>query len=225
MRLSTLSSLLLGSSSIVFARVPPTVDNQEPIKSTSYFLDDPDFPSHFEFENPETNCKYVSQPWIYNAFNSVSEDMEAVFKYAHPDLHVRIMGHHPFAGYYHNPKMAFVNSLWRLNNCLKDAKVDAKLWAIHGGCDQAWSVQEFYFNATTNKGQPWELTSLWVSRWDEDGLIREVRTWVDAGQIMRTLWDNEIWFNSSDRVHHYDFIPGPGGLPPIANKTELGGEL
>lgn len=43
-----------------------------------------------------------------------------------------------------------------------------------------------------NIGLPWELTSLWVSRWDENKLLREVRTYVDAGQIMRTLWDNEI---------------------------------
>jgi hypothetical protein len=146
MLVSIISSLLLVGSSGVYAGIRTT--SQKPIiessstasshsSSSSFLSDDPDYPSHFDFENPETNCKYVSQPWIYRTFNSVSDDMEGIFRYAHPDLHVRIMGHHPFAGYYHNPKMAFVNSLWRLNNCLQDAKVDAKLWAIHGGCDQA----------------------------------------------------------------------------------------
>lgn len=70
-----------------------------------------------------------------------------------------------------------------------------------------------------NIGLPWELTSLWVSRWDENKLLREVRTYVDAGQIMRTLWDNEIWWNSSDRVTHYDVMAGPGGLPPGINAS------
>ena len=60
---------------------------------------------------------------------------------------------------------------------------------------------------------------MWVSRWDENKLLREVRTYVDAGQIMRTLWDNEIWWNSSDRVTHYDIMPGPGGLPPGINAS------
>ncbi|RDW56973.1 hypothetical protein BP5796_13040 [Coleophoma crateriformis] len=179
----------------------------------------------FDFENPETNCKYVSQPWIFDVFQNIATDMEGVFKYAADDITFRIMGHHPFAGHYDNAMVAYANSLWRLNNCLQDRKVDAKIWGIHGGCDQAWTVMEFYFNATTNRGDFWELTSLWVARWGEDKKLHEVRTYVDAGQIIKTLMDNEIYFNSSDRVYHSDFVPGPAGLPPWMNKTGLAKEV
>ena len=68
-----------------------------------------------------------------------------------------------------------------------------------------------------------DLPYPWVSRWDDDRIIQEVRTYVDAGQIIRTLWDNEIYMNSSDRVTHRDFVPGPGGLPDIINSTQVSG--
>nr|A0A348HAX8.1 RecName: Full=Dimerizing cyclase phiC; AltName: Full=Phomoidride biosynthesis cluster protein C; Flags: Precursor [fungal sp. ATCC 74256]BBG28500.1 putative hypothetical protein [fungal sp. ATCC 74256] len=181
--------------------------------------DPPPYEFPLKFDNPRTDCKYVSQPWIADIFKNIANDFADVFKYVAPDVTFRIMGHHPFAGAYSNPKIAYINSLHRLNNCLKDNEVDSKLWAIHGGCDSEWTIMELYFNATTKRGLPWELTSLWVSRWDEDKLLREVRTYVDAGQIMRTLWDNEIWWNSSDRVTHYDIMPGPGGLPPGINAS------
>lgn len=47
--------------------------------------------SDFDFENPETNCKYVSQPWIYDIFQNIATDMENVFKFAGPDITFRIM--------------------------------------------------------------------------------------------------------------------------------------
>ena len=106
----------------------------------------------FEFENPETTCKYPSQPYIYDTFSNIATNTSIIFEHINPKAHFTVMGHHPFAGSYHDVRLVFSNSLWRLYNCLQDLKVDAKVVAIHGGCDQKWSVQEFSFNATTNKG-------------------------------------------------------------------------
>jgi hypothetical protein len=68
---------------------------------------------NFEFENPRTDCKYASQPFIYEMFNGVREDMSKLLGRAAPNIHLQIRGHHPFAGHYYDPRIAFVNSLWR----------------------------------------------------------------------------------------------------------------
>lgn len=210
----TQSLALLGSCTLAAAAAA-----QVPLGNEHPKPEPPPYEKPLQLDNPSLDCKYAPQPWVASIFKNIAEDFEGVFKYVADDVTFRIMGHHPFAGAYADPKIAYINSLHRLNNCLRDNEVDSKLWAIHGGCNSPWLTMELYFNATTNKGLPWELTSLWVARWDENRLLKEVRTYVDAGQIMRTLWDNEIWFNSSDRVTHYDVLPGPGGLPPGLNAS------
>lgn len=42
----------------------------------------------------------------------------------------------------------------------------------------------------------------------------EVRTYVDADDVSRMLFDNEIWSNSSTFTEHDDLMPGPAGMPP-----------
>ena len=107
----------------------------------------------FVFENPRTDCKFASQPYIYELFSEIAGHTSVVFEQLAPDAHFTVMGHHPFAGSYHDVRMVYSNSLWRLYNCLQDRAVDAYVTAIHGGCDDRWAVMEFHFNATTNRGE------------------------------------------------------------------------
>ena len=143
----TQSLIPLGACALASASSSqhPLYEHREP--------EPPPYEKPLQFDNPSTDCKYVSQPWIASIFKNIANDFADVFKYVHPDVTFRIMGHHPFAGAYDNPKIAYINSLHRLNNCLKDNEVDSKLWAIHGGCDSEWTIMELYFNATTKRGK------------------------------------------------------------------------
>lgn len=148
MRITRSIVILFGGCALAAA------SSQQPLRSSDKHPkpEPPPYEKPLQFDNPRTDCKYVSQPWITSIFKNIATDFSEVFKYVAPDVTFRIMGHHPFAGVYDNPKIAYINSLHRLNNCLKDNEVDSKLWAIHGGCDSEWTVMELYFNATTNRG-------------------------------------------------------------------------
>ena len=108
--------------------------------------------SDFDFENPRTDCKYASQPFIFSLFSTFQEDTADLLAHINPEGDLRIMGHHPFAGRYTTLYDLYVNALWRLVNCLEDNAMGAQVIAIHGGCDSDWSVQEFHFNGTMKTG-------------------------------------------------------------------------
>lgn len=125
-------------------------------KPTASFDKDVSSAEHdgFYFENPETDCKYVSQPYIYKAFKTLETDLTRLFTLIHRDVDFTIVGHHPGAGKYHDLMHFFVNALRRVSitgSEHNDAfKVIPK--AIHGGCDQEWSVAEINFQGITNSG-------------------------------------------------------------------------
>ena len=110
----------------------------------------------FFFENPEVDCKYASQPYIYKSLLTLETDFPGTFfRVVHKDAHVQVIGHHPLAGIYHDALHFFVNALRRLALTISEHQdvFHVKLIGIHGGCNEEWSVQEIGFRATTNSGK------------------------------------------------------------------------
>ena len=110
----------------------------------------------FFFENPETDCKYASQPYIYKSHLTLETDFPGtLFKVMHKDAHVQVVGHHPLAGIYHDTMHFFVNALRRLAVTQSEHQdlFRVKLIGIHGGCNEEWSVQEIQFFSRTNTGK------------------------------------------------------------------------
>lgn len=108
----------------------------------------------FYFENPETDCKYVSQPFIYKAFKTLEVDMSRLFTLIHRDVHFTIVGSHPGAGIYHDLMHFYVNALRRVAIVGSEHgdKFRVIPKGIHGGCNQEWSVQEMNFQGLSNSG-------------------------------------------------------------------------
>ncbi|KAL2002552.1 hypothetical protein VTN02DRAFT_6501 [Thermoascus thermophilus] len=170
----------------------------------------------FYFENPSTKCTYASQPYIYKVFSNIDRNVENLFGLIHPNATFTVVGHHPLAGRYHDLRHFYINALYRIYNCARlnyPELYKGTLQYIHAGCDERWSVQELLFEGKANNGLEYRLTNVWVTRWD-DGKMVEVRTYVDADDVSRMLFDNEIWSNSSTSTEHDDFMPGPAGMPP-----------
>jgi hypothetical protein len=58
-----------------------------------------------------------------------------------------------------------------------------------------------------------------VTRWDEEKKqMVEIRTYIDAMKVTQLIHESENWWNGSRHVHHYEWMPGPSGMP---NLTEL----
>lgn len=108
----------------------------------------------FYFENPSLDCKYVSQPFIYQAFKTLETDMSRLFTLIYKDVHFTIVGHHPGAGVYHDLMHFYVNALRRVAIVGSEHgdKFRVIPKAIHGGCNQEWSVQEMNFQGLSNSG-------------------------------------------------------------------------
>jgi hypothetical protein len=109
----------------------------------------------FFFENPETDCRYVSQPFIYKQFKTLETDGSVLFSMIHRDVHFTIVGSHPGAGVYHDLMHFYVNALRRVAIVAGEVHPEAfRVYpkAIHGGCNTEWSVQEMNFQGISNAG-------------------------------------------------------------------------
>ena len=108
----------------------------------------------FFFENPETDCKYVSQPYIYKAFKTLETDLSRLFTLINKDVHFTIVGHHPGAGVYHDLMHFYVNALRRVSITASEHPDAFRVnpMGIHGGCNEEWSVQEMNFKGRANSG-------------------------------------------------------------------------
>lgn len=119
----------------------------------------------FRFENPSTDCKYVSQMYIYDVFKVLEKDMGKLFTYVHKDVDFHVMGHHPVAGHYHDLLHFYVNALRRVSVCFSEhaEKFEVHPQAIHGGCNSRWSVQEIQFKGLLNTGTKRLLVLIYLS--------------------------------------------------------------
>lgn len=109
----------------------------------------------FKFENPSTDCKYVSQMHIWDSFKDLEKDMNKLFTLIHKNVSFTVVGHHPIAGHYNDLLHFYVNALRRVSVMFYDHadKFEIHPQAIHGGCNQRWSVQEVNFKGMMNSGK------------------------------------------------------------------------
>lgn len=114
----------------------------------------------FHFENPSTDCKYVTQMHIWDSFKDLEKDMNKLFTLIHKDVNFTVVGHHPIAGHYNDLLHFYVNALRRVSVLFLDHADKFRIHpqAIHGGCNQRWSVQEVNFQGVMNSGK-WRIMS------------------------------------------------------------------
>ncbi|KKK21250.1 hypothetical protein P175DRAFT_0554049 [Aspergillus ochraceoroseus IBT 24754] len=170
----------------------------------------------FKFDNPSTDCEYVTQMYIYDTFKVLEKDMTKLFTYIHKDVDFHVMGHHPIAGHYHDLMHFYVNALRRVAMCFSEhaERFEVHPQAIHGGCNSKWSVQEVLFKGLMNSGDAFEVVNVWVTRWHHGQMV-EIRTFVDQGRITEALHKNELWWNATSNRENLQYMPGPAGMPDL----------
>ncbi|OKL57228.1 hypothetical protein UA08_07380 [Talaromyces atroroseus] len=171
----------------------------------------------FQFENPSLDCEYASQPYIWDSFKDLEKDMSKLFTVIHKNVSFTINGHHPVSGHYHDLMHFYVNALRRVSVCLSEHQDKFRILpqAIHGGCNNPWSVQEVRFLGQMNSGDIFDVINVWVTRWHKGQMV-EIRTFTDSAPVIEVLQKNEIWWNSSTWTDHTQFIPGPSGMPDLS---------
>lgn len=109
----------------------------------------------FYFENPSTDCIFVTQMYIWDSFKDLEKDTSKLFKLVHKDGNFTVIGNHPIAGHYKDLLHFYVNALRRLGVLFMDHadKFEVHPRAIHGGCNQRWSTQEIQFKGVMDSGE------------------------------------------------------------------------
>ncbi|GFF51840.1 protein RDR1 [Aspergillus lentulus] len=178
----------------------------------------------FKFENPSTDCKYVSQMHIWDSFKDLEKDMNKLFTLIHKNVSFTVVGHHPIAGHYNDLLHFYVNALRRVSVLFLDHadKFEIHPQAIHGGCNERWSVQEVNFRGVMNSGDDFDIVNVWVTRWDRGQMV-EIRTYIDSARIMEALHKNEIWWNGTTFRDNIHYMPGPAGMPDLKKLEDLMG--
>lgn len=72
-------------------------------------------------------------------------------------------------------------------------------------------------------GDQFDIVNVWVTRWDHNKQMVEIRTYIDAPRITEALHKNEIWWNGTSERDNLQYMPGPAGMPNLEELEDLMG--
>lgn len=112
---------------------------------------------------------------------------DAFFAHVAPDVQWTVMGTHPLAGVYHSVREFRAATFARLDRVLREGVLLRVSGVLAVG---EWAVVELEALSTALDGQPFANRYCWVCRF-ADGLVVEVRAYLDSALVARLLADNE----------------------------------
>ncbi|PYH93094.1 hypothetical protein BO71DRAFT_328468 [Aspergillus ellipticus CBS 707.79] len=115
----------------------------------------------------------------------------AFFSYVADNVHWTVTDTHPTSGEFNNKRDLQKDALSRISNCLDSDGLVLRVINIAGGGTQPWAVAELESNGITKKGDKFDNKYAWVFRWNEEGVIEELRAYMDSALVERTIRENE----------------------------------
>lgn len=236
MKASFLAISALGLTSHAMARSNPGVEGiKQELGERDVINGDVEGWNGHYYGWDDEDCEYASVKRIEQVwYNLADSDWGGFFKNFHGELNWTIMHTQPLAGQYPNISSFIVNGVVRLLDCF-EGNANFSLVNIVGGCNNPWSVQETlvegvakngqYANSKghegeTNQPQTGRIIDeivVWATKWDKNGKIEKVRSYVDSYITTMVIHENEIWSNSSWRDVKTGYIAGPYGMPNLTN--------
>lgn len=104
------------------------------------------------------------------------------------DVRWTVLGTHPLAGTYLTKKTFVEATFDRLDQVMKDG-VRLRLQRLYLDGDTA--IAELLATSTTVEGAPFDNEYCWVCRFDDEGLIVEVRAYLDSAMVAYVVTHNE----------------------------------
>ncbi|KAF2804174.1 uncharacterized protein BDZ99DRAFT_467546 [Mytilinidion resinicola] len=135
---------------------------------------------------------YPTAPEISAIFkNMETGNYPEVFKRVSPNVDWTVMGTHPCAGRYTTLAAFQKGTLKRLGAIMKEPGIKLKVRNVIGGGEQAWAVVELVADAECKNGMPFENTYAWCVRFDEEGMVVQVRAYLDSAMVKQAVEENE----------------------------------
>ncbi|RMX89956.1 hypothetical protein D0867_15378 [Hortaea werneckii] len=81
-------------------------------------------------------------------------------------------------------------ALGTVNQILRDPLSLQVINVVGGGRDQEWALVELKADAVCKNGMPYPQRYAWVMRFDESGMIVQVRAYLDSALVQRAVDSN-----------------------------------
>ncbi|KAF2665442.1 hypothetical protein BT63DRAFT_459017 [Microthyrium microscopicum] len=142
----------------------------------------------------QAKTTYPNKCQISEVFGYLADgNFTAFLSKVSPTVNWTIMGTHPLAGTYTNRTIFAIDALQRLSNTLQSTAgtTPLTLTQIIGGGDEEWSVQELHGLGTCKNGLKYDNRFAWITRWSTEGIILQVRAYLDSALVHRAITENE----------------------------------
>ena len=110
------------------------------------------------------------------------------FEHVADDVRWRVMGTHPLAGVYRSKSEFIHETFERLNKCLSGGvRLKVSNLLVQGNI----AVVEMESISTARNGKPFNNTYCWIVEFDGEGIVRNVKAYVDSALVQNLLDENE----------------------------------
>ncbi|KXT17695.1 hypothetical protein AC579_9015 [Pseudocercospora musae] len=125
---------------------------------------------------------------IQNLFTLLHSDREAFFSHVSPNVAWTIMGTHHLAGHY-TSRDQVQSKVWnRLDRAMKPPGIKMTVRnVVIGRGDSPWCAVEMVGKGSGINGFNFENCHAWCCRFDEHGMIVEVRSYLDSAMVRDAL--------------------------------------
>jgi ketosteroid isomerase-like protein len=135
----------------------------------------------------------VTEPEVRIIFSKLETgDGREFFDHVADNVDWTVEGTHPLAGHYHSKEEFFTHTFVRLNEVLSGG-TQLRVQAVHISGD--WAIVELRSMATARNGMRFDNRYCWVVRF-ENGLIVEVRAYLDSMMVQRLFDENPVPANA-----------------------------
>ncbi|KAI5357552.1 Putative NTF2-like domain superfamily protein [Septoria linicola] len=137
------------------------------------------------------SSKYPSVEEIHALFSNLSGNPSAFFDRVSPKVDWTVMGTHPCAGRYTSLQDFQTSTLERLGKIMQAPGIQLMPRNVIGGGEQEWCTVELVVNAICKNGLVFDNCYAWCCRFDDHGIIVEVRAYLDSWLVRQAIVENE----------------------------------
>lgn len=135
--------------------------------------------------------KYPSTAEIASIFDNFEKGEPAkAFARFSPNVDCVVTGTHPCSGHFTTLAEFKENTTGRVSKIWKGPP-KMKIQNVVGGGEQEWACIELTAEAECNNGLPFYNKEVMMVRFDEEGMIVQMRVYVDGALVSKMLEENE----------------------------------
>ncbi|QDS71942.1 hypothetical protein FKW77_000807 [Venturia effusa] len=139
---------------------------------------------------PRTS-RYPSRDEIASIFHHLETgEFNKTWAHFSPDVDCVVTHSHPCSGHFTTFPSYYAATIERMGHIWKEM-INLMIRNVVGGGEQEWACIEIQGTAECKNGLPFENEEVMMVRFDEKGVIVQMRVYVDSALVTRAVEENE----------------------------------